>query len=227
MKYIIIGLGTFGASLAQKLTEIGHEVIGVDSDLRKVEAMKEIITHSICLDSTDANAVKHLPLKDTDAVLVCIGENQGANVMATAMMKKLNVKKLISRAISPLHQAVLEAMGVDEIVHPEQESASRWAKRLNMKGVIDSFEITPDYSIVEAIAPQKFVGQTIMEVGFNKNYNVVVLTTIKQREEKNSLGSIIKVNKVQGVASSKTLIDKNDILVMYGLIIDIENLLKE
>jgi hypothetical protein len=56
---------------------------------------------------------------------------------------------------------------------------------------------------------------------------VVVLTTIKQREEKNSLGSIIKVNKVQGVASSKTLIDKNDILVMYGLIIDIENLLKE
>jgi trk system potassium uptake protein TrkA len=66
-----------------------------------------------------------------------------------------------------------------------------------------------------------------MEVGFNKNYNVVVLTTIKQREEKNSLGSIIKVNKVQGVASSKTLIDKNDILVMYGLIIDIENLLKE
>jgi trk system potassium uptake protein TrkA len=159
MKYIIVGLGNFGASLAQKLTEIGHEVIGVDCDLSRVEGMKEIITHSICLDGTDAKAVNHLPLKDTDAVLICIGENQGANVMATAMMKKMNVKRLISRAISPLHQTVLEAMGVDEIVHPEQESASRWAKRLNMKGVVDSFEITADYSIVEARAPQKFVGQ--------------------------------------------------------------------
>lgn len=227
MKYIIIGLGNFGASLAQKLTEIGHEVIGVDCDLNKVEGMKEIITHSICLDSTDSNAVHHLPLKDTDAVLVCIGENQGANVMATAMMKKMNVKRLISRAISPLHQTVLEAMGVSEILHPEQESANRWAKRLHMKGVVDSFELTSEYSIVEATTPSKFIGKSILEVGFNKNYNVVVLTTIKQIIEKNSLGSAIKVNKVQGVASSKTIIEENDILVMYGLVTDIEQLLED
>jgi trk system potassium uptake protein len=227
MKYIIIGLGNFGASLAEKLTRIGHEVIGVDNDMSKVEAVKEVITHSICLDCTDAHAVNHLPLNDTDAVLVCIGENQGANVMATALMKKMNVKRLISRAVSPLHQTILEAMGVDEIVHPEQESASRWAKRLNIAGVVDSFELNEEYSIVESKVPAKFVGQTVLEIGFKKKYDVVVLTTIKQEVQKNMLGAKTTVMKVQGVASSKTVIEKDDIMVIYGNIKNIEKLLEE
>lgn len=227
MKYIIIGLGNFGASLAGKLTKIGHEVIGVDNDMSKVEAVKEDITHSICLDCTDAHAVNHLPLNDTDAVLVCIGEDQGANVMVTAMMRKMKVKRLISRAISPLHQTILEAMGVDEIVHPEEESASRWAKRLNIHGVVDSFELTEEYSIVEAQVPEKFIGQTVLEIGFKKKYDVVVLTTIKKEIKKNLLGANTTVNKIQGVASSKTLIEKDDILVMYGHIDNIEKLLED
>ncbi|MFT7380448.1 MAG: trk system potassium uptake protein TrkA [Roseivirga sp.] len=227
MKYIIIGLGNFGASLAEKLTRIGHEVIGVDNDMSKVEAVKEEITHAICLDCTDAHAVNHLPLNDSDAVLVCIGENQGANVMATALMKKMKVKRLISRAVSPLHQTVLEAMGVDEIVHPEQESASRWAKRLNIEGVVDSFELNEEYSIVEAKVPSKFVGQTVLEIGFKKNFDVVVLTTIKEEVKKNMLGVNTTVMKVQGVASSKTAMEKGDIMVIYGHITNIEKLLAE
>lgn len=227
MKYIIIGLGNFGASLAEKLTQIGHEVIGVDNNMGKVEAVKEVITHSICMDSTDVHGVNHLPLKDADAVLVCIGEDEGANVMTTALMKKMNVKRLISRAISPLHQTVLEAMGVDEIVHPELEAASRWAKRLNLNGVIDSFELTKEYSIIEAKVPEKYVGQTIIEVGFRKHFDLVVLTTIKQEESKNHIGANTKIDKVQGVASSKTLLAKDDILVMYGHINDIERFLEE
>jgi trk system potassium uptake protein TrkA len=227
MKYIIIGLGNFGASLGEKLTRIGHEVIGVDNDMSKVEAVKEEITHAICLDCTDAHAVNHLPLNDTDAVLVCIGENQGANVMATALMKKMKVKRLISRAVSPLHQTILEAMGVDEIVHPEQESASRWAKRLNIEGVVDSFELNEDYSIVEAKVPSKFVGQTVLEIGFKKNFDVVVLTTIKEEVKKNMLGAKTTVMRVQGVASSKTIMEKGDIMVIYGHITNIEKLLAE
>lgn len=213
--------------MAEKLTRIGHEVIGVDNDMSKVEAVKEEITHAICLDCTDAHAVNHLPLNDTDAVLVCIGENQGANVMATALMKKMKVKRLISRAVSPLHQTVLEAMGVDEIVHPEQESASRWAKRLNIEGVVDSFELNEEYSIVEAKVPSKFVGQTVLEIGFKKNFDVVVLTTIKEEVKKNMLGVNTTVMKVQGVASSKTAMEKGDIMVIYGHITNIEKLLAE
>ena len=83
-----------------------------DKDLMRVEGMKEIVTHAVCLDSADPEAVKSLPLKNADVVVVCIGENEGANIMATALMKKNNVNRLISRSISPLHETVLEAMGV-------------------------------------------------------------------------------------------------------------------
>ena len=227
MKYIIIGLGNFGSSLAQKLTQSGNEVIGVDSKMSKVDMLKERVSHTICLDCTVQQAVTHLPLKDTDIVIICIGEDEGANIMATALMKKLKVKRLISRAVSPLHETVLETMGVDEIVHPEEETADRWAKKLNLSGVVDSFELTGEYSIIEATVPKQFIGKTLLEVGFRKNYDVVILTTIKVTEEKNLIGVARKVNKVQGVASSKTLLNEGDILVMYGNIKDIERLLKE
>lgn len=227
MKYIIIGLGNFGSSLAERLTKKGHEVIGVDNKMDKVELLKERITHTICLDCTDGQAVSHLPLGDTDIVFVAIGENEGANIMATALMKQLKVKRLISRAINNLHQTVLEAMGVDEIVHPEEETAERWAKKLNMRGVVDSFELTTNYNIIEATTPKTFIGKTIQEISFRKNYNIVLLTIIKMVEQKSIFGISKKEQQVQGVVSTRTVVEEGDILVMYGNIKDIQTVLKE
>jgi len=227
MKYIIFGLGNFGSSLGQKLTEQGNEVIGVDVNMDKVDDLKDKMSHTVCLDSTDQFTVSGLPLKDTDVVIVAIGEDQGANIMTTAVLKNLNVKRLISRAITPLHETVLEAIGVDEIVHPEEETAERWAKKLCMKGVVDSFELSGQFSIVEVAVPKKYVGQTLQEVGFRRRHNVVVLTTIKKSQTRNMLGINTEEIQVQGVASPKTVLEENDIMVIYGDNKDIKNLLKE
>lgn len=227
MKYIIFGLGNFGSALGQKLTEQGNEVIGVDNDMAKVDALKEKISHTVCLDSTDQFTVSGLPLKDTDIVIVAIGEDQGANIMTTAVLKNLNVKRLISRAITPLHETVLEAMGVEEIVHPEEETAERWAKKLCLRGVVDSFELSLHYSIVEVSVPPKYAGKTLQEVGFRRTHNLVVLTTIKRKEEKNIIGVNHNVNQVQGVASPKTLLEEGDIMVIYGDNKDLKRLLNE
>lgn len=227
MKYIIFGLGNFGAALGIKLTEQGNEVIGVDNNMDKVDGLKEKISHTVCLDSTDQFTVSGLPLKDTDVVIVAIGEDQGANIMTTAVLKNLEVKRLISRAITPLHETVLEAMGVDEIVHPEEETAERWSKKLCLKGVVDSFELSGQYSIVEVSVPSKYAGKTLQEVGFRRTRNLVVLTTIKRKEEKNLIGINRDINQVQGVASPKTLLEEGDIMVIYGDNKDIKNLLNE
>ncbi|MEQ8472815.1 MAG: TrkA family potassium uptake protein [Marinoscillum sp.] len=227
MKYVIIGLGVFGSSLAEKLTRSGNEVMGVDCKMSSVDALKEKVTHTICLDSTDPQAVTSLPLKDTDIVMVCIGEDEGANIMATALMKKMNVKRLISRAVSPLHQTVLEAMGVDEIVHPEEETADRWAKKLSMKGVVNSLELSGDYSIIEATVPKKYVGKKLFELDFRKKFNVVVLTTIKVSMGQNSLGLPKRMHHVRDVASAGTILNEDDLMVLYGNIKDIGQLLKE
>lgn len=227
MKFIIIGLGNFGSSLGAKLTHLGHEVIGVDINMGKVEAMKELLTHTIMMNSTDPQAVTHLPLRETDIVIVTIGEDEGANIMVTALMKQLKVKRLISRAINPLHQTVLEAMGVDEIVHPEEETAARFAKMLNVQGIINSFELGGEYNIVEANVPARYTGKTLEEAAIGRNYNVVVLTTIKILEQKNLLGVSRKVRQVQEVASSHTKLEAGDRLVLYGNIQDIQRLLKD
>lgn len=226
MKYVIIGLGNFGASLAQKLTHMGHEVIGVDNQMNKVEALKEKITHTICLDTTDEQAVTHLPLKECDIAMVCIGEDEGANILSTALMKQYKVKRLISRAVSPLHETILEAMQVDEIIHPEEETAERWAKKLSLRGVVDSFELTGDFSIIEAAVPARYDGMTLEEAELNKKYEFLVLTTIKLRHEANDMGLPKQVPKVQGIATSKTVLIKGDLIVIYGRTSDIERFLK-
>tara|TARA_R110001592_G_scaffold2696_10_gene15401 strand:+ start:4804 stop:5487 length:684 start_codon:yes stop_codon:yes gene_type:complete len=216
MKYIIVGLGNFGASLAVKLTAQGNEVIGIDSKINKVDLFKEKISHTICMDATDEFTVSGLPLKETDVVIIAIGEDTGANIMTTALFKNFQVKRLISRAIDPLHEKVLIAIGVDGIVHPEEETAERWAKKLCLTNVIDSFELSDDFSIIEINIPEKHIGKTIREIQLRKNYNILALTTIKKTEIKSVVGKTRNEDKVQGVASPDTVLEKNDILVIYG-----------
>lgn len=98
MKFTIIGLGNFGLALAEKLTHLGHEVIGVDKNIQKIEDNKDKITHAICLDCSYQAAVNSLPLKNTDVVIVAIGEDVGANLLTTALMKKMDIPRLISRS---------------------------------------------------------------------------------------------------------------------------------
>ncbi|AGC40983.1 TrkA family potassium uptake protein [Riemerella anatipestifer] len=227
MKYIIVGLGNFGASLAQKLTVQGNEVIGIDNSAAKVDAYKEKISHTICMDSTDEFTVSGLPIKETDIFVVAIGEDQGANVMTTALLKNLQVKRLISRAINPLHEKVLQAIGVDEIVHPEEETAERWAKKLCLSNVVDSFELNQEYSIIEAKVPEEYIGKTIREIDFRKKYNLAVLTIIRKVEVKSLLGKTKTENKVLGVTATDTLLETNDILVIYGSNKDLKGFLKQ
>ena len=227
MKFIIIGLGSFGASLAQKLTALGNEVIGIDINMSKVDAYKEKITYTICMDATDEFTVSGLPLKETDVVLVAIGENQGANIMATALLKNFKVKRLISRSINPLHEKVLQAIGVNEIVHPEEETAERWTKKLSLSNVVDSFELSDDYIIIEAKVPVDFIGKTIMEVGFRKDFNILVLTIIREVEVKSILGKTRTETKVLGVAAANDILERDDVLVLYGSKNDLQMFLKQ
>ncbi|GAA4301216.1 TrkA family potassium uptake protein [Nibribacter koreensis] len=227
MRYIVIGLGYFGSSLSMKLTDMGHEVIAVDLDMAKVEMYKDRVTHTICLDASDLQALSTLPIADTDIVLVGIGEDFGASVMATAIFKQLGARRLYSRAISPLHQTVLEAIGVDQIIRPEQDSAERLAKKLEMRGVIDSFDLTEDYNIIEATVPDKYVGMTIAETNFRARYQVNVLTILRNQETRNMFGKAHLKPKVLGVVKAETVFEQGDILVVFGKIQDIDRLLHE
>jgi trk system potassium uptake protein TrkA len=225
MKYVVIGLGYFGSTLAQKLTLSGNEVIAVDKKMERVDAIKDDVTHAVCMDCSEEVVVKSLPLKDTDVVIVAIGENQGASIMITALLKQLKVKKIISRAVSPLQKTVLHAMGVTEIIHPEEEAAERWANKLNMIGTIDSFVVNKNYCLVELKTPKKYVGKTIGEIDFMKSHNVLVLSVIKLSKEENLIGVMQNISKIKGIATSDTRLKEEDVLLVYGENEDIKDFL--
>jgi trk system potassium uptake protein len=225
MKYIIVGLGNFGAHLAARLTNYGHEVIGIDTRESKVEAVKDRITHAIAMDATDVHAVKNLPYKEADAVIIAIGEDFGASIMVTAIFKQLQIKRLISRSINKIHETVIKAIGVDEILHPEEDSAERMAKSLQMKGVIDSLDISDNYNIIEVKAPARYVGLTIAETKIRQDYNINILTLIKMEEKPNIFGIKSKIKKVTGVVTPDSRIEEGDILLLFGQTKDLQSIL--
>lgn len=227
MKYIVIGLGNFGAAVAILLTESGHEVMGVDKDMNRVEALKELMTHTIALDATDESAMKELPLHDTDTVVVAIGENISANIIATAIMKQLKVKNLACRAISKIHQTVLEAMNVDVIINPEDEAAVKWAKKLSIKGVQDVHYLAGPYYVIEVEVPEAMIDLTLQELRLPEEYKVLVLTTFIHREITNPIGVIKDDVIINKIANKETVLKKDEIMVVYGNIKDINKMIAD
>ncbi|AMT97625.1 MULTISPECIES: potassium channel family protein [Psychrobacter] len=226
MKYIIVGLGNFGSSLGIALTRQGHEVIAIDSSMQKVEAYKEVISHTICMDATDEYTVKGLPISDTDIVIVAIGEDQGENVMVTALFKTLKAKRLISRSINPLHEKVLQAIGVDDLIHPEKEAAKRWAKRLSLRYFVDSFELSDHFSLVEISIPRTLIGQSVGKLEFEQKFNIRLLSTLRYEYYEDSFGRTQSKPSIRGLAMPEQILQDKDVLVIYGANDDINQFLR-
>lgn len=224
MKIIVIGLGNFGAAAAVKLAALGHEVIGADSNIMKVEKLKDKITYAVQIDCTDTMALKTLPLSDSDVILVAIGEDFGASILITAILKKLEVKRLVSRAISPIHRTILEAIGITEILSPEEESAERFVRKIDMSQVLDYLNISENFIVVEAVVPKKYTGLSLKDIDFRRKYNINIIT-IKQTDNNKSHSSG-KSAQVLGVVSPDYVFKPNDILLVFGNENDIRNWLQ-
>lgn len=226
MKYIVLGLGHFGRSLGIHLTELGHEVIGADLKIQIVEQLKDRITHTVCLDTTDREAVSSLPLKDSDAVIIAIGEDEGASLLTTALVKQLGVKRIIGRVVSDLQKTVMEAMQIDEYIMPEEEAAERLAMRLDNIDIVDSFKVSDRYSIIETKVPSKYVGMTLKDADLTNRYKVIVLTTVTLTDAV-SKGKTVQSKEASGIAKSDTVLRENDLLVLFGELSDIKKLIEK
>jgi trk system potassium uptake protein TrkA len=225
MNFLIIGLGNFGVALGVRLTQLGHEVIGVDNNMSKVEQLKNDITHTICANCNDIHSAKGLPVKDADVVIICIGEDNGNSIMATAIMKQLKAKRIIGRAVSATQEMVLHAMGIEEIIHPEQDSAEKLAKNLTTEGLIDTFELSPDYSIVKVSVPERYDGVNLNDSNIRTEFQITVMAIFSKEIEKSFLGIKIRTNEIKNIAKADSILRKDDIMVIFGKVKDIEKFL--
>ena len=222
MKFIVFGLGNFGAALSKQLVQLGHEVMGVDAKMEAVDKYKHSITHVIALDSTSKEAVAQLPLNDIDAAIIGIGEDEGASIMTAALLKQINVPRIICRVTSPLQQIVLEAMDIREFVYPEASSAERLALKLDIPGVIDSFQINPQYRLLEIELPGRYAGHTVEKLDIGNRYNLVLVSIMKEVTTRNIFGASKTELKVLGVIPPQTVLKHGDVLLLFGSPADLE-----
>ena len=227
MKFVVFGLGQFGAALAIQLVDLGHEVIGVDNKMELANKFKREITHTIALDATDKDGVEQLPLRDIDAAIVGMGEDEGATIMTTALLKQMKVKRIICRVTSPLQKIVLEAMNIQEFVYPEASSAENLAMKLDLPGVIDSFKINLNYRLLEVTTPKRYVGSDIESLDLANRYKLVLVTLIKRVPKKNIFGADNTDLKVMGIVPPTTVLIEGDILLLFGSPRDLEAFIED
>ena len=227
MKFIVVGLGTFGSSLAVRLVEDGHEVIGVDHDAEHVDIHQDKLTHTLKMDSTNEQAVTSLPLSDTDVIVIAIGERTGDSITTAALFKKYAPKcRIIARATSDIQETIFQAMDVGETVNPEAEYADQFANRISITGTIQSFFLDEKYEIAEFRVPEFYIGKTVEEVDIISNWNVSLVTIIRHKTRKNILGRTIQKAEVIGVISGNTEFGESDTLSLFGTIQALQKMMK-
>lgn len=129
MRYLIIGLGNFGKTLAEELTDKGHEVIGIDVSEHQVDEVKERISVAYIMDATERDALKFLPLYDIDCAVVAIGQSMDSSLRVVAALKELSVGKIYARALDQTHKSILKAMNIQKIFIPESYAARSFAEK--------------------------------------------------------------------------------------------------
>lgn len=222
MNIVAIGLGNFGASLAKILTSLGHDVLGVDNDLGKVEYFKDVVANTICLDATDSHALRLLPVKEADVFVVCIGDDFGISVQIAALLKKFGVKRVICRESSSIHLTVLNAIGVKETINPEYESARIIAQMLPLEGIQNLFSISDSFKIVDLQMPEFLIGKKKTVTGFRKETHLKIVALKRNHR-------LIYSSALAAENEDKIEIDfkENDTLVLAGELKDIKRFIHE
>ncbi|UCZ54193.1 TrkA family potassium uptake protein [Bacillus shivajii] len=183
-QFVVIGLGRFGGSVCKELISQGHEVLVIDSQEDKVNEFANVATHAVVANATDEAMLRSLGIRNFDHVVVAIGDNIQASILTTLLLKELGIENVWVKAKNDYHHKVLEKIGADQVVHPENDMGRRIAQQMADEKVIDFIELSDEYSIVELIASSKLEGKTLIDLDIRAKYGITILA-IKQGEEIN------------------------------------------
>ena len=223
MQFGVIGLGRFGSAIATTLTELGHDVIGVDGDEERVQQMADSVAQTIELDATDAKALRAAGLQDIDVAVVSMGKNIESSLLVVMQLHELGVRTVVAKAVTALHGRILEKLGVSRVVFPEREMAIRLAHSLVMPNALDYIELSRDFSIVELPAPESFIDRTLKQLELRPRFGLTLIA-IKRRAE----GSGVVETNI--APSADEMIHKGDSLSLLGAndrLAELDRLLKK
>ena len=172
---LLIGLGRFGRHIAQTLNDLDHQVMAVDSDEDRVNAVLPFVTNAQIGDSTNEEFLSSLDVRNFDACIVAIGDNFQNSLETTDLLRELGAKKIIARASRGVQEKFLLRNGADEVVYPEKQLASWTAIRCTSEYILDYIELDEEYSIFELTVPEEWEGRTVLQLDLRKKYGVNIL----------------------------------------------------
>ncbi len=177
----VLGLGRYGMSLAQNLYEMGADVLVVDANEDRVKECAEYSTAAICADLENEDEVVALGLKNMDIVVVAMGGNMAASIMAVAVAKEQGVEKIVAKSSSKRMSSILEKIGADKVIIPEEYSGRQSARILCSDVFLDYFQVDKTLCMVEMKPLAKWVGKDLCELNIRKHYKVYVVA-VKEEE---------------------------------------------
>ena len=202
-QYAVIGLGRFGVSVARRLYEAGHEVLGIDISEERVEDAESYVTHAVIADTTEVKALTSIGITNFDCVIVAIGIDMQSSILTVSLLKELGIKKIIAKALGKRHGQVLDKVGADWIIYPERDMGERVANQLLSPNMLNYIELSKEYSIEEIMIPSKMAGQNLRDLDIRAKYNVSVI-------------AIVRDGDITISPSPDQIIEDKDILVMIG-----------
>lgn len=202
-QYVVIGLGRFGISIAKTLYSLGNEVLAIDINEDIVQEISQEVTHAVQADSTDESVLKALGLRNFDVAVITIGADIKASIMATLLVKEFGVKFVVAKAHDEIHAKVLYRIGADRVVFPERDMGIRVAHNLCSSSILDYIELSPDYSIMEVTAINKWIGKSLKDLNIRSKFGINVMA-IKR-------GKDINISP-----QADEYIQKGDVLVVIG-----------
>lgn len=180
--FIIIGLGRFGANIAKVLADHNCDFIAVDINEESVRNVSKYVNNCVIADGTSLNVLTELGAQKIDHAVVCIGNNLQASILTVINLKKLNVKKITVRADEPSHEEVFRALGADEVIIPEEDSAKSLGNQIMSDSILDYYGVSDDYAMMKVQIGDNVEPKTLIELDLRNNYNINIVGIIRNNK---------------------------------------------
>lgn len=206
---LLIGLGRFGRHIAMKLDALHHEVMAVDREEERVNAVLPFVTSAQCGDATDEEFLESLGVRNFDVCIVAIGDDFQGSLEATSLLKELGAEMVVSRAARDVQAKFLLRNGADEVVYPEKQLAAWTAIRYSADHILDYIELDEDHAIFEISVPPKWAGKTVGQLDIRRKYNINIMAVKHE--------GVMNLN-----ITSDTRLPEADTMLVLGSIKDIQ-----
>ncbi len=208
-RVVVLGLGRFGASLAQELVRRGTDVLGIDNDPRLVQDYADDLTHAAVADTTDQESLRQLDVGDYTHAVVGIGTDIEASILTTAVLIDLGVQQIWAKAISRQHGRILDRIGAHHVVLPEHDMGERVAHLVTGR-MIDYIKFEDDFAMVKTAAPAAIVGRTLAQSAVRSRYGITVV-------------GVKRVGQPFTYATEHTVVEPGDLLIVSGSVGQVES----